>query len=990
MKTNLFRIVAAAALLAAFSCSKESEPEVIPVDTPEEATQAKGYTLIVQAEKGEPQTKALELSDDGKTLTPSWNKDEEVDVYKGDAKIGTLVAQSSGESTTLKGTIDEPLTLGDQLDLRFCSPNYDSQGGTLDYIATHCDYSTAKVLVSRIDEGAGTISITNATFVSQQAIVKFTLWQAAAPTSGIKPKTLSLTAGDATITVTPPDEGAADNEVFVAVPAVDGQPVSLRAVTLLGTSYGYSKPVASFEKGKFYAISVKMSNASLVHNDTELNQANNDVNCNYIIFANDITRASEALTIGSDRSVTIDLAGYSLSRNLGSAATKGCVIIVSNTANLKLTGGTITGGRNSEGGGGLINHGTAAISGCTFTGNVATTRGGAIWSSGDLTVENCSFTGNEALAEGGNNHNEGDGGAIHLEAGTATLTDVTITENTSKDAGGIYVKAGATLNLGGTSTINYNSSTEHGGGGIVNYGTVNLSGSVDITDNSCHTNGAGIWNNGTLSMVDHIRVKGNSGDDVYLKKDKVITTGTLTGGRESIGVNMEQLGVFTSGYETHNAGNTVHFFPSGTINGMGLTRQGEGKMLYVYYEASWNSTDKKVEYARRLVDVNASVPNLCSSTYAAGGNLTDSQWFVVEGTGSTTNGLTCGSGDRHIILCNGSQITINEGLFAPEGSTLYIHCQSYDSDMGKLTADNSNRGTGAGIGCKDGDGDANHPGTIIIHGGDIVAKGGKYAAGIGGGEDRPSGTITIWGGKVNATGGTDGAGIGGGEGGSGETITIYGGTVTAQGGGNGAGIGGGEYYHGGGKGGTITIWGGTITALGDGGSYCFGAGIGGGDFAEYSGEDVDSYQITIHGGNITARGGGWNSDREGGAAGIGGGRESRPGTIVINGGTIYAQGTYSLNHVEEGQYWTDYHYDGRGIGSGGLGKAGTVTINGGTITAVSYRGHHSNQGAFDPSGLTLADNLKVRGGDDESSATEATFEGRLDKCAYESWVRIEP
>ena len=266
-----------------------------------------------------------------------------------------------------------------------------------------------------------------------------------------------------------------------------------------------------------------------------------------------------------------------------------------------------------------------------------------------------------------------------------------------------------------------------------------------------------------------------------------------------------------------------------------------------------------------------------------------------------------------------------------QGGTLYIHCQSYDSDMGKLIADNSDKGTGAGIGCKDGDGEANHPGTIIIHGGDITAKGGTYAAGIGGGEDRPSGTITIWGG--------------------------------------------------------------TITALADGGSDCYGAGIGSGDFCDYSGEDVDNYQITIHGGNITARGGGWNSALvAGGGAGIGGGRFSRPGTIVINGGTIYAQGTYSERHDESGQYVDHYYFDGRGIGSGGEGKVGTVTINGGTITAVSYRGRHWDQGgAFDKSGLTLASHLKVRGGDDESSATEATtLEGRYDKCYHDKWVRIEP
>lgn len=233
-----------------------------------------------------------------------------------------------------------------------------------------------------------------------------------------------------------------------------------------------------------------------------------------------------------------------------------------------------------------------------------------------------------------------------------------------------------------------------------------------------------------------------------------------------------------------------------------------------------------------------------------------------------------------------------------QGGTLYIHCQSYDSDMGKLIADNSDKGTGAGIGCKDGDGEANHPGTIIIHGGDITAKGGSYAAGIGGG-----------------------------------------------------------------------------------------------DFCDYSGEDVDNYQITIHGGNITARGGGWNSALvAGGGAGIGGGRFSRPGTIVINGGTIYAQGTYSERHDESGQYVDHYYFDGRGIGSGGEGKVGTVTINGGTITAVSYRGRYWDQGgAFDKSGLTLASHLKVRGGDDESSATEATtLEGRYDKCYHDKWVRIEP
>ena len=131
-----------------------------------------------------------------------------------------------------------------------------------------------------------------------------------------------------------------------------------------------------------------------------------------------------------------------------------------------------------------MNKGSATIIDCTMSSNTATTRGGAIWSNSGLTVNGCTINSNQALAQG----EGGDGGAFHLESGTATLTDVTLTNNTSKDAGGIYVKADATLYLGGTtgSTLSGNTSSQHGGG-IVNYGTVNLSGSVNITGNTCHT-----------------------------------------------------------------------------------------------------------------------------------------------------------------------------------------------------------------------------------------------------------------------------------------------------------------------------------------------------------------------------------------------------------------------------------------------------------------------------------------------------------------------
>lgn len=582
---------------------------------------------------------------------------------------------------------------------------------------------------------------------------------------------------------------------------------------------------------------------------------------------------------------------------------------------LTITSGSISYCQSNAGGGGVVNYGTASISNCTMSFNTATTRGGAIWSNGPLTVDGCTIAGNEALAEGGDNQNEGDGGAIHINGGTTTLTDVTINDNQSKDAGAIYVKSGATLNINGTNTISDNTSLEHGGGGIVNEGTVNLSGSVTITGNTCHTNGAGIWSNGTLTMQGNIQVKDNIGDDIYLKGGKIINVnGALTCGANSIGINMETPSFFTSGYGASGT-ETNPFYPSGTSNGIGFDN-GEARMLYTYYECSWDEENQEVVYTKCFVPENVTVYNICTSMYASGGDLTDSQWFVADGTGSTANGLTCGSGDRHIILCDGASITINNGLFVPQGSTLYIYSQSFGDNMGKLTS-NTTTWSWPGIGGKD-----SYTGTIVIHGGDITATGGRQAAGIGGREDKPSGTITIYNGKVTAQGGASGAGIGGGEGGSGEDITIYNGTVTATGGDYGAGIGGGAKYNGGGNGGNITIFGGSVNATGG----VSAAGIGGGIFG-------NSGAISIHGGIITATGGNKTAESAYGGAGIGGGGSSGGSSVVVSinitGGIVEARGNHG----------------GAGIGSGSSSnQEGPITISGGEIRAYGGNAEYESDG----------------------------------------------
>ena len=219
MKTeNLLKAIAAVSILTAmFSCAKVIEPEVTPVEQSAETGSGKTYTLTVVASKGDTGTRALSL--EGKTLTASWKEGEEVNVYKGDEQIGTLTAQSSGTSTTLKGTITGTLAQGDNLVLKFCSPKYATQKGTLDYIAANCDYATAEVAVSSIDETAGTVTIGDARFVSQQAVVKFTLkWNTGEPLSeGVDQ--LAIQAGETTIITVTPDSRS--NILFVAKPIPD-------------------------------------------------------------------------------------------------------------------------------------------------------------------------------------------------------------------------------------------------------------------------------------------------------------------------------------------------------------------------------------------------------------------------------------------------------------------------------------------------------------------------------------------------------------------------------------------------------------------------------------------------------------------------------------------------------------------------------------------------------------------------------------------------
>lgn len=214
------------------------------------------YTLTVNASK-EPLSKALTLS--GTTLNASWTKGDVVAVYKGANKVGELTAQGDGTSTTLKGSLDVAPSVDDVLTLKYLSPAYATQDGTLTGNATSldkvCDYATATVTVKSISGGDVTIKEKTASFTNQQAIVKFTLLDNVDGTTPINATQLTVSDGTSTYTVTP---ASATNELYVAILGFSNRTVTLTA-TDGNYNYNYEKSGVTFTNGQYYAISVKTS-----------------------------------------------------------------------------------------------------------------------------------------------------------------------------------------------------------------------------------------------------------------------------------------------------------------------------------------------------------------------------------------------------------------------------------------------------------------------------------------------------------------------------------------------------------------------------------------------------------------------------------------------------------------------------------------------------------------------------------------------------------
>jgi parallel beta-helix repeat protein len=143
----------------------------------------------------------------------------------------------------------------------------------------------------------------------------------------------------------------------------------------------------------------------------------------------------------------------------------------------------------------VLNAGTATLTNCTISGNSATT-GGGVWNGDTATLTNCTISGNNTGLGGGFGGSGGGfsgfgGGGGVFNGGMATLTNCTVSGNAATTGGGVYNSGYPAATLTLANTIVAGNTAS--GSGPDAFGTVNSLGYnlVGITDGSTGWRGDG-------------------------------------------------------------------------------------------------------------------------------------------------------------------------------------------------------------------------------------------------------------------------------------------------------------------------------------------------------------------------------------------------------------------------------------------------------------------------------------------------------------------
>jgi hypothetical protein len=244
---------------------------------------------------------------------------------------------------------------------------------------------------------------------------------------------------------------------------------------------------------------------------------------------------------------------------------------------------TVRNGGNSSFGAGISNEGILTLTNSTVSGNSSEYAGGGIFNDvrGAMTLINSTVSGNSAAQSGGGIEN----------GGTMTLSTSSLSGNYGAHSGGGIFNYGRLALTNSLISSNHTGSTgpiinfSGSGGGIFNYGTITVTGSTFLGNVANAGEGGGIADYGTITVIGSTLsgniAMGSAGGGIANFRTTTVTGSTLSGNSGDTGG-----GVFNEGSisltDSTLSGNL------GSSGGGGIYNSG-GKVA-INFSTVWNNT----------------------------------------------------------------------------------------------------------------------------------------------------------------------------------------------------------------------------------------------------------------------------------------------------------------------------------------------------------------------------------------------------------------
>ena len=317
-----------------------------------------------------------------------------------------------------------------------------------------------------------------------------------------------------------------------------------------------------------------------------------------------IYRVNGTLTVGGT------LSGNTATESGGGFYTAGGAVTVTGTL-----GGTAEGAGNSAANGGAIytSGTTLSLNGASFTRNSATTNGGAIYALNANTVIGGTWS-NNAASEGtamsfkGNEAKQGNGGALYMEGGTASVMNAnsTLQANKAANGGAIYATSGAiTVEKG---MLQGNEANANGGAIYVDSASVTVKGGTlggtGKGNEAKQGNGGAIYSGSGPVTISGGTLAGNSaesglGGAIYAGSSTVnYTSGNINGGNIAVNGAAIYVGSGIANVSASITGNTA-------TNGGAIGVGGISARLYFKGNAEVNSNTMNGAQSNVYLDVDS-------------------------------------------------------------------------------------------------------------------------------------------------------------------------------------------------------------------------------------------------------------------------------------------------------------------------------------------------------------------------------------------------